>query len=105
MTHIQRRIVSGALLTGAALLAIRSSRGQSGSLSIPNEAHFPNSNGASQMFSTTGSLDQTGPFFQSLGTNGRACSSCHLPDQGMSISATGVQSRFDATGGLDPVFR
>jgi hypothetical protein len=105
MTHIQRRIVSGALLTGAGLLAIGSSRGQSGPSSIPNGAHFPNSNGTSQMYSTTGSLDQTGPFFQSLGTNGRACSSCHLPDQGMSVSAAGVQARFDATGGLDPIFR
>src|SRR3974390_1245320 len=29
-------------------------------------------------YSTNGNIDTTGPFFQSLGTNGRSCGSCHL---------------------------
>ena len=72
---------------------------------LPNVTPFPNANGISQTFSPTGNLDLTGPFFQSLGTNGRSCSSCHLPDQGWAIAADRVQHRFVATQGLDPIFR
>ena len=46
-----------------------------------------------------------GAFFQSLGTNGRSCSSCHLPTEGWSISAEEVQLRFLLTQGRDPIFR
>ena len=47
----------------------------------------------------------TGAFFQSLGTNGRSCASCHLPTEGWSVSAAEVQLRFLLTQGLDPIFR
>jgi cytochrome c peroxidase len=50
-------------------------------------------------------LDLDNPFFQSLGTNGRACSSCHVPSAGWTITPAGVRERFAATGGLDPIFR
>ncbi|MGH9559140.1 MAG: hypothetical protein ACRD30_07855, partial [Bryobacteraceae bacterium] len=50
------------------------------------------------------SLDLTGAFFQSLGTNGRSCSSCHRPAQGWSISPFELQLRFFLTQGSDPVF-
>src|SRR5262249_16312623 len=72
---------------------------------LPNLHPFPNSDGFHQTFSATGDVDLTGPFFQSLGTNGRACVSCHQPDQGWTISAEGVQKRFRTTSGLDPIFR
>jgi hypothetical protein len=52
-----------------------------------------------------GELDLTNPFFQSLGTNGRSCFSCHVPSTGWTISPTEVERRFRATGGLDPIFR
>src|SRR4029453_9536186 len=72
---------------------------------IPNGVVFRNQNGASQTYSTIGGgIDQTGPFFQSLGTNGRSCSSCHQPSDGMSVSAAHVQRRFVLTYGLDPLF-
>jgi hypothetical protein len=51
------------------------------------------------------SIDLTGPFFQSLGTNGRSCSSCHRPAEAWSVSAAEVQLRFLLTQGLDPIFR
>ena len=44
------------------------------------------------------------PFFQSLGTNGRSCATCHQPPSGMSISLRNIRSRFRATGGTDPLF-
>lgn len=73
---------------------------------IPNGTSFLNAGGASQTYSTVGGgIDQTGLFFQSLGTNGRSCASCHQPSDGMSVSALHIQLRFDQTGGLDPIFR
>jgi hypothetical protein len=73
---------------------------------IPNGIPFLNPGGASQTYSSTGGgIDQTGPFFQSLGTNGRSCATCHLPGDGMSISAANVELRFALTLGRDPIFR
>jgi len=45
------------------------------------------------------------PFFQSLGSNGRACATCHEPRSGWGVSAASIQDRFDQSGGTDPIFR
>ena len=45
-----------------------------------------------------------GPFFQSLGTNGRSCSTCHIADQALGLSAAGARERFEQTNGSDPLF-
>ena len=93
------------LVTFATLTAILAAKGNTLSI-IPNGIFFPNPNGASQTYSTSnGGIDVTGPFFQSMGTNGRSCATCHQPSDGMSISAANVQRRFVESGGLDPVFR
>jgi len=74
--------------------------------SIPNLYPFPNENGFLATYNIPNTpIDLTGPFFQSLGTNGRTCASCHLPDQGWSIAAAKVKARFEATQGTDPIFR
>jgi hypothetical protein len=39
--------------------------------SVPNGTLFPNPGGTLSTYSTTGAIDLTGPFFQSLGTNVR----------------------------------
>jgi hypothetical protein len=44
-------------------------------------------------------------FFRSLGQNGRSCSSCHVPESGMTITPEYVRERFHETDGLDPLFR
>ncbi len=73
---------------------------------IPNGTLFLNRAGASQTYSATaGGIDLTGPFFQSLGTNGRSCGTCHQPSDGMSVSATSIEARFFLTAGRDPIFR
>ena len=54
---------------------------------------------------TNPSIDFNNPFFQSLGTNGRSCGSCHRAAQGWGISAEEVTARFQSTHGLDPIFR
>jgi cytochrome c peroxidase len=72
---------------------------------LPNLFPFPNPHGILKTFNETGKLDLTGPFFQSLGTNGRSCSSCHQASDAWSVSAAHVASRFEETQGLDPIFR
>ncbi len=44
-------------------------------------------------------------FFQSLGTNGRACATCHEPRSAWSVSTASIQQRFQASQGTDPIFR
>lgn len=80
----------------------------SGQQSLPNLMPFPDTSGFVETFSintNNGQIDLTGPFFQSLGTNGRSCATCHLSGDGWSISADHVKARFTITGGLDPIFR
>jgi hypothetical protein len=109
---LKRRIVICALLAAAVLAAIAGAGAQQQSLFtgifsfIPNGVFFPNLNGASQTYSTSGGgIDLSGPFFQSLGTNGRTCGTCHQPSDGMSVSAANVELRFLLTQGTDPIFR
>ena len=74
--------------------------------SLPNLFPFPNQAGVLATYHSGGTpIALTGPFFQSLGTNGRSCGSCHRPAQGWSISADEVSARFEFTQGLDPIFR
>ncbi|HEY8229591.1 MAG TPA: hypothetical protein VIG31_03970, partial [Rhodanobacteraceae bacterium] len=61
--------------------------------------------GMLQTMTPGGRIDQNNPFFQSLGSNGRSCSSCHQQQDGWTISAVDVQRRFVATRGTDPIFR
>ena len=50
-------------------------------------------------------VDPTNPFFQSLGTNGRTCATCHDVQTNMTVTPASVQARFAATDGTDPIFR
>lgn len=72
---------------------------------LPNLFPFPNPHGVLKTFNESGKLDLTGPFFQSLGTNGRSCASCHQASDAWSVSAVNVAKRFEQTHGLDPIFR
>ena len=101
------RLFIGALLLGgvAAALALTVQPSVAERPLLPNFFPFPNASGISHTYSTRDGIDLTGPFFQDLGKNDRTCASCHLPDQGWSISADRVQARFTNTRGLDPIFR
>ena len=103
--HYKRTIACAVLVPVAMLTAMVALRGQQLSF-IPNGVLFPNPGGASQTYSTTnGGIDLTGPFFQSIGTNGRSCATCHQLSDGMSVAAENVQRRFVQTKGEDPIFR
>jgi hypothetical protein len=60
--------------------------------------------GLIQTINANGRTNTKGAFFQSLGTNGRSCSTCHLPDQAMSIAPPQIRQRFEQTRGRDPLF-
>jgi cytochrome c peroxidase len=76
------------------------------SQSLPKLLPLPNPSGWLETYNVNNSpISLTGAFFQSLGTNGRSCASCHLPSEGWTVSASGVQLRFLLTQDLDPIFR
>ena len=54
---------------------------------------------------STQPIDEQNAFFQSLGTNDRACITCHQPQDGWSITPSSVRQRFLDSDGLDPIFR
>jgi hypothetical protein len=66
---------------------------------------FRNPSGLAATFNTAGPLDLRNPFFQKLGTNGRSCDTCHQPGDGWTVTPASIQARFEATKGLDPIFR
>jgi hypothetical protein len=94
------------LLTAvAACLTLSASAGAGERPLMPNMLPIANGTGMAATFSTSGSIDVTGAFFQAFGTNDRACVTCHQPSEGWTVTPVGLQQRFEATQGLDPVFR
>lgn len=76
-----------------------------GGSQLPNPLNSPDPSGVLSTFNTAGGVDISNPFFQSLGTNGRTCGSCHVSSTAWTISPPEIQERFDATVGTDPIFR
>ncbi len=98
-TNFRSRIVICAvgLLTLAAGSAIAD-------VYLPNLFPFLDFTGFSGTYSQTGNVDLSGPFFQSLGTNGRTCATCHQPGNAFGLSAANAQLRYFLTRGKDPLF-
>lgn len=72
--------------------------------SNPNNFPHANAAGFSASYSTQGSISITNEFFQAQGTNGRNCATCHVPEDGWSITPATAQRFFDETDGLHPLF-
>ena len=71
-----------------------------------NGLAFNNGAGVHRTITPSGSFDTDNPFFQSLGTNGRTCFTCHQPDQGWTVTPAGnPPCASSETRGLDPIFR
>jgi hypothetical protein len=72
---------------------------------LPADTRYLNPLGQLGHYQANGPVDvKRNAFFQSLGSNGRSCASCHLPSDGMSISVASLRRLWAATGGRDPVF-
>ena len=68
-------------------------------------AVYPNDRGQVGVLNTSGPYETRGhPFFEPIGSNGRACITCHQPSDAMSLSLRSVRERWAATGGRDPLF-
>jgi cytochrome c peroxidase len=75
-------------------------------LIIPQFAVFRDPSGFFATINQAGpTVQSTNPFFQDLGSNGRRCVTCHQPSDAMSITPPHIRQRFEATQGMDPLFR
>jgi hypothetical protein len=97
-------VTAAALVLGLGLAPDQTLRAQGGPTSNPNNLPVLNPGGHSATFSTEGSVDLVGEYFQAQGSNGRSCGSCHIAPEAWSITPGTLQRLFDQTGGTDPVF-
>ena len=73
---------------------------------IPQRLQNPDPTGTVETYNLGAPTDTaSNPFFQSLGTNGRGCATCHEPRSAWGVSAASIQQRFDQSAGTDPIFR
>ncbi|HEX4278073.1 MAG TPA: hypothetical protein VHZ74_22120 [Bryobacteraceae bacterium] len=76
-----------------------------GGEALPEFDAFDSVDGTVGVLNASGSLKTDGhPFFTALGSNGRACVTCHQPSWGMSVSTAALGDRWHETDGKDPVF-
>lgn len=72
---------------------------------LPAELQFRNPEGRLGILLKGGPVDTAGhPFFASLGTNRRACVTCHQPANAMSVATDALRARWRERGAADPVF-
>ena len=72
---------------------------------FPRLIEYSNPHGRHALLNTQAPLATAGhPFFEPIGTNGRACVSCHQPADGMGLSLQSIRERWEQTGGRDPIF-
>lgn len=77
--------------------------GQDGVLSA--EQVFGNVSGSNGIINASGDIDMKGhPFFEPLGSNGRACVTCHQPSDSMGLSLASIRQQWELTKGKDPLF-
>lgn len=90
--------------TGSVLVIVLGAATAVAAATLPNLFPFLDSSGVMETHSSAGKFDESGPFFQQLGTNGRSCSTCHVVGDAMSLSAAHAERVFERTGGNDPLF-
>jgi hypothetical protein len=73
---------------------------------IPNLFPFFDPTGLVSTYNANGPIDESSKnvFFQSLGTNGRSCGTCHLASDGFGLGVNSIQAKYAATHGNDPLF-
>jgi hypothetical protein len=64
----------------------------------------PDSAGFIGIYQSSGPIDRTNPFFQSLGSNGRSCATCHDVAQATSFTPAYARRVYAATRGSAPLF-
>ena len=111
MLHSVRLPLAIAAICGVALVQAQSYRGgrtwwspgQGGFLGW--DETYDDVDGQAGIWNKSGAVRTDGhPFFEPLGTNGRACVSCHQPANAMGVAAAAVRERWNETAGKDPIF-
>jgi cytochrome c peroxidase len=86
------------------LATAASAHAQQADPSRRNPLATPDASGWLQTSTPSGRIDHDNPFFQSFGSNGRSCDSCHRQAQGWTVTPQELRRRFARTNGMDPVF-
>jgi cytochrome c peroxidase len=104
VNHPSRVVIAGGVfsLLVASSMAARHVKAEG---EARNVLTFSDSAGEFRTLNANGEFDLHNPFFHELGTNGRACVTCHRPDEGWTVTPDGIRRRFEQTKGLDPIFR
>ena len=77
--------------------------GENGGLAA--DGSYANERGLLGVLNAGGAVSAAGhPFFAPLGSNGRACVSCHQPQDAMSLSLDSIRQQWQVTQGHDPIF-
>jgi hypothetical protein len=72
---------------------------------LPAAVEYANEHGRFGLVNDAGPVTTAGhAFFEPIGTNGRACVTCHQPADAMSLSLATIRERWEVTGGTDPLF-
>lgn len=72
---------------------------------LPARVAYATEHGAIAVLNAAGAVQtRNHPFFTAIGSNGRACITCHQPANGMSISVDAIQARWLTSAGKDPLF-
>ncbi len=72
---------------------------------FPEVSFYANNYGLLETYNQLGTTNTAGnPFFEAIGSNGRACVTCHQPADGMSLSLDSIQQQWQKTQGKDPLF-
>jgi len=77
--------------TAVALVFVAAGAVSAGVIVIPNLFPFLDATGLVSTFNATGAIHEDGAFFQSLGTNGRTCGTCHQASDAMGLRAENVR--------------
>jgi cytochrome c peroxidase len=72
---------------------------------LNNLKPFDDPTGRVRTVSTSGEAEVSNAFFQSLGSNGRSCATCHQASDAWTITPEHIRARFAASDGTDPIFR
>ena len=72
---------------------------------LPAQVDYANPAGKIGILNADGEVQMDGhPFFTPLGTNGRACVTCHQPSDSMGLSLDSIRQQWQVTNGKGPLF-
>ena len=74
-------------------------------IALSSTKDYDDASGQLRLLNKSGEVETKGhPFFTAIGSNGRACVTCHQPSNAMSLSLDLIRDRWAATNGKDPLF-